>query len=134
MINDENKEDNLWKDLVARYLEVWLYSIQFGLVSALSFSLFQVRSDVGKWFPLGLSLALPLIVTAGCVLFAWKNLILYLTKRLIPKFILKDDENTASKEDTAYYLATAMRFSFMALTFRFCAFIFEIIMQSLNRY
>ena len=131
---DSQRNDSLESNLsnvLGKYIEVWLYSIQFGVLSGVTFSFFSFRSDPERWGVFGLPIALLAIAGAIPVLLAWSSLARYLRGVLIPKFIL-NAEPGMPREEAARVLRSSMSYLILALAFRVSAVIFDLVFQLLR--
>jgi hypothetical protein len=134
---EHRPSDHALDDLVKKYLRVWVWSIVFGLDTALTLSL-STQVFVGK-YPLTTTfiLAIPAILSASFVIFSWWFLSVYLTLGLLPLLITNregDRDLEFWNVKSIRYLQWAMQFSIFAVIFRVLGIIIEVIFGSLRMY
>ncbi len=101
MSEDDKKEVDVNKldALLRRYLSVWLWSILFGGVTTLTFSLVNIR-DYEKWGILTSVTSMLLAISIIFLIIAWMTLFQFLTSYLIGTvFVGRDEEDDIEKRE-----------------------------------
>lgn len=130
--NPLGADENQLRNILNKYIEVWLYSIQFSVLSGITFSFVNLNIHASGWGILGL----PIIFAATCgafsVIFSWTSLLSYLRLSLIPKFIIGKRTSTGNISP-GIYLERSFSLMILALGLRLASSIF-VAMLSFSSY
>lgn len=104
--NEKKDELELKLDaLLRKYLSVWLWSILFGGVTTLTFSLVNIR-DYEKWGALTTVTGMLLAVSIIFLIIAWMTLFQFLKSYLIETvFVGREEDNHEKREKYGKYLS-----------------------------
>ncbi|MBY5867124.1 hypothetical protein [Rhizobium leguminosarum] len=121
---------------IGKYIEVWLFSIQFGALSAVSYSSFNFSSDAAqRWGLLGLPASLAVLGSALVSLMAWAHLARFFSYYLVPKYVVgKSSDNPDEKMEFALTLSRAMTYLIVAIGLRLLGSVVDVALQSVARF
>jgi hypothetical protein len=112
--------------LLSKYVSVWLWSIVFGSISALAFSLTSYHGSSSFY---ALAALVPLAIGMLAVSFAFLNLYRGLVRYLLPRFLLNQEGDS---EYFAYSLQRAVAFLIVSLVVRLFLAGFDTIVSALR--
>lgn len=116
--------------LLKKYVAVWLWSIIFGATTGASYSYLTIRTD-RNWGPLGLLLAILIILGVLSVTVTWVGLLRYLRHCLLPWFLGGEDEDDVEQSYLAStFLLRSVRGIILAVVFRLLIVVAELTFAS----
>jgi hypothetical protein len=116
--------------VLSKYISVWLWSILFGVNSGLTFS--YLSSTFRDWGSLSILLVAILAIAVIFSIQAWRYLLSYLTRYLLPKFFSPrrmrlTEDSEQFEERAAYDLRRAALAMFVVASFRAVAEITDLL-------
>jgi hypothetical protein len=133
--SDEHEQQKYLGSLFRKYVRVWIWSIIFGLNTALTLS-FSTQNFLGRYnIQISSIIAIPTILAALTVIISWSFLSIYLRRSLIPLLWLSQaDESLDNNPQELRYLSVAMQFAIYAVVFRAVGVLVEAVFGSLGKY
>jgi hypothetical protein len=128
MIQSEEKRSEL-RELLDRYVSVWLWSILFGSTSGVAYTLLSLRSS--SWGKLGAVFLFPAAMVFACATLAWLHLYRGLRCYLLPTF-LPMMRGEADPLRFGISLRQAFYFLFLAFVFRISTSLLELALGVLS--
>lgn len=123
-------EETELERVLGKYVQVWLFSIQFGALSAVSFSSFYLRAgDLQRWGLIGVPVSICILISAFAALMAWVSLAKYFRGYLVQSFLLK---RPSDRDIGGELLSQSMRYLVFAITFRLLASVLDTLLQTLS--
>lgn len=113
--------------LLNKYVAVWLWSILFGTTTGVLYSFLSFRYD--RWGGLGLIIVIPAIASLMYAILSWIALYRALSRYLIPRYILDNQDIVTSdeaKREFAYMIKRSFLFFVFAAAFRAVASLVEL--------
>jgi len=115
---------------------VWIWSIQFGALSGVTFSLLNYALD-NRWGVLSLSLVLLLSIAILLIVLSWQFVLSYLTRLIFPIFF-KSEVGEEELEERKKRAAKDLKFSIVlmvgSILFRLLMEVAELVLNVLTRY
>jgi hypothetical protein len=117
-VGDEGKAPHPILAALDKYLEVWLFSILLGALSGLTYSLFSLRGEPGRWGIFGLPFLVLNLGGAIVVVAAWAAMGQYFRRWLVPRFLLKQSSGQIPAVEAARCLERAMSYFVLGILLR----------------
>jgi hypothetical protein len=137
MENSSNTQTSpIWNRLLSKYSTIWIWSIIVGLNSGLTYTFYSFR--VGNFGVQITTLLISFYLMAFTFsLFTWSRLYKILKYLILPT-LFEDSESISKEIDyrrneiSRYFVSSAFKFLIVAMTFKFFAFVVELLMNALK--